>query len=676
MINSILHKTVAVILVCIATTVLEVSAKDFEIDLFEIDNFDTTANAPGTTEYDPNGDKCALIKVQTTLRNIRFDAGYNYVKPVAQNSEHPAEIWLYVSPGTRRISLQHAEAGSITDYDLGMRLESGRTYRMGLTNVEVNMVSADYDNPVNLTIHTIPGGATVAINGVPLVTDRNGFANMKMAGGRHTFRASAPMHHTLDGRMELNNPEESLYIELAKAYGWVAVPLTDDYLKGATVLIDSNEVGTVPLSDFAVPSGRHTVTVRQNLYEDWKTNIEMRDTLPLTLTPHLTPDFGMVLLHLPSVPDLVLQLDGKKVDFDSGRKKTEFNRPVNSGDHVFTISRPNHYPYEIHFTLPRDGSVELTAREPEPITGAMQLFTSPAGAEVWIDGEKQQGVTPLSVNDIIIGDHKVEYKRKGCRPETLTVTVTENGNTQSNTSLRDYFTINVLTNPAGAALYLNGMSKGITPVEISGDAGNYELKFIKDKYVTKKKTYTLDGNSPGIMEVKLQRNLVPSWEFYFLADYRFISTSMMDVGLGFYAENVNFEISYTLGFSKETFYENSSESSSFNMKPQGLNIKAGYGISIPGRFRITPRLGFTYLNFAADSVSYEYMDFDSVNSFSIEIGANCGFSLCRGVRIFAEPYYAFAVGKNDAMKMLSNASEIITNYAEGFHLSAGIQFFF
>ncbi len=57
--------------------------------------------------------------------------------------------------------------------------------------------------------------------------------------------------------------------------------------------------------------------------------------------------------------------------------------------------------------------VEVTARS----RGKVRIETAPAGAEVWIDGRKAPGVTPLEV-DVRLGDHFVTARRFRFEPHT------------------------------------------------------------------------------------------------------------------------------------------------------------------------------------------------------------------------------------------------------------------
>ena len=80
--------------------------------------------------HDQNGNVCALIKVETTQKGFTFDVG---VLGVVSVVEQPAEIWVYVPFGIRKITIQHPQLGILRDYPIPFAIEKGRTYKMKLS---------------------------------------------------------------------------------------------------------------------------------------------------------------------------------------------------------------------------------------------------------------------------------------------------------------------------------------------------------------------------------------------------------------------------------------------------------------------------------------------------------------------------------------------------------------
>ena len=53
---------------------------------------------------DHNGKKCAIIKVENSNTGFAFDTGTLAVQKVEQKT---GEIWVYVQPGVRKMSISH-----------------------------------------------------------------------------------------------------------------------------------------------------------------------------------------------------------------------------------------------------------------------------------------------------------------------------------------------------------------------------------------------------------------------------------------------------------------------------------------------------------------------------------------------------------------------------------------
>ena len=117
---------ILVLLLCI--TVMQ--AQSLSVQSFRLDEADLTANTAGTMVMDQNGQKCALIKVETTLTGFSFDAGS---LGVVKTEQKVGETWVYVPEGVKRLSIFHDGYMPLRDYDLGMTLRRARTYVLTLT---------------------------------------------------------------------------------------------------------------------------------------------------------------------------------------------------------------------------------------------------------------------------------------------------------------------------------------------------------------------------------------------------------------------------------------------------------------------------------------------------------------------------------------------------------------
>ena len=135
-------------------------AQELRVTDFYMDQSDLTANQLGTTVFDQNGEKCALIKIITTGTDFRFDVGSLGVKKVEQKT---GEIWLYVPYGIKKIKLNHQKYG-YCEYPVNVGIEKARTYVMKLFTKAVSEGGAE--NFGQITINSDPDGAEVYLDGI------------------------------------------------------------------------------------------------------------------------------------------------------------------------------------------------------------------------------------------------------------------------------------------------------------------------------------------------------------------------------------------------------------------------------------------------------------------------------------------------------------------------------
>lgn len=114
---------------CFLLLAYNLAAQSISVASFSMLENDLTANTEESIVYDQNGDKCALIKVETTQTDFSFDAGQ---LGIVKTEQHTAEIWLYVPAGVKRITISHQQFGVLRDYELGLAVKKAKTYLLKL----------------------------------------------------------------------------------------------------------------------------------------------------------------------------------------------------------------------------------------------------------------------------------------------------------------------------------------------------------------------------------------------------------------------------------------------------------------------------------------------------------------------------------------------------------------
>lgn len=104
-------------------------AQNLSITSFAVAENDLTAMNSTTRRVDQNGNRCALLKIETTETGLSFDTGMIGIVDIEY---HPGEIWIYVPKGTRKITVSHRRHGVLRDWQFPYPVESARTYILRL----------------------------------------------------------------------------------------------------------------------------------------------------------------------------------------------------------------------------------------------------------------------------------------------------------------------------------------------------------------------------------------------------------------------------------------------------------------------------------------------------------------------------------------------------------------
>ena len=386
------------------------------VQSFYLAETDLTANTPGTIVHDQNGNVCALIKVETTQKGFTFDVGVLGVMSVV---EKPAEIWVYVPFGVRKITIQHPQLGMLRDYQIPCAIEKGRTYIMKLMTGMVKTVVEYAQTKQFLYVTLDPADAILEINGKIKATEGGAYQEL-MPFGKYTYKAYCQNYHDLAGIVEISDTDKKheLNIKLKPAFGHLSVLGTaQSDLDGAAVYVDEKYVGRVPVRNMLLTSGTHSIRVIKEMYEAYNATFTISDEENKQLTPRLAADFADVTL---------LTADGAEIYINDELKgRTSWKGKLASGSYMFESRKEGHMPYKMSYDITRmdqDKSIHIQA--PTPIYGSLVISSTPGKAKVSING-KAAGETPMFVSRQIIGTHIVDVVLDGYKKQTKTVTVSE-----------------------------------------------------------------------------------------------------------------------------------------------------------------------------------------------------------------------------------------------------------
>ena len=643
---------------------------------FMSDEKDLTANTHGTMRLDLNGDKCALIKIETTQHNFTFDVGYVGITEVEkQNANHPGEIWLYVPHGVKCISIQHPLLGTIRDYDFGLRVKPAKTYILKLTTDQVNTTVVDYSNSQYLVLDVYPKDAEVYFNGIQFELNSNGKLEIPLSFGIHNYRVTAKGYHTFEGNVVIKDKEnkQNLSVRLKQAFGYFTVNSPTDEFNGADVYVDDASVGKLPLNRITLESGNHNVKIYKELYAPYSADFTIADSSFVSVTPVFEPNFANVTIMTADEAEI----------FDNGNLigVGKWQGRLEAGNHTIEVKKAGHRTVtkSISFVCGERRMISIEA--PTPIYGFLKITSSPSGAEVFIDG-KEVGVTPVVNSRLLVGEHEIELRKEGYRREIEVVDIVENEISTLSKELVDYCGAKICANVA-AEVYIDGVKQGVTPYTLNLVAGTYTLELKAEGYSSFLKKIRLDATTEDI-HVKMHRNLVSDTEIYVQAGYNPVSFQSWDVGIGVYLLKLNLELNYTVGMPKKEKVDVSYGALLSEPKkyiPAGFNFKLGYGLRCSNRMRITPQIGMQFISLKEDFADFFNMSSNSdffssyARTASMTFGARMSLAILPWLGFSVSPEYALPIYRSEGYKALSDISSDINRLNRGFYCTFNVNVF-
>lgn len=647
-------------------------AQKMSVANFYLAETDLTANTEGTIVYDQNGDKCALIKVETTQRGFTFDGGS---LGIAKVEEHPGEIWLYVPHGLKRLTISHPQLGILRNHDLGLSVQKARTYILQLTTDKVLTAVFDDTQTQMLELTVSPSNAEVIINGMRETPDENGRIVRKLSFGSYNCRVLAENYHTYEGTITINDPNSRhiVHIALKQAFGYLQIMADDNDFEGAEVYIDDNKVGTLPMMErMPIRSGTHKVTISNPLYLPFESNVTIQDSSVYQLRPDkLVSNHAMVTVE--AAADATVWIDNENKGIGTWRG------PLTIGNHVIECRKNGHRSTSKQVNIASTNAVTFSCEPPQPIYGALHATSVPSDADVYIDGEKV-GTTPFLTQTVLIGEHNIQFVKDGYKSEERTIVVNEGESRQLSVELSNFCNIHLTSTPSLSMVYLNNEYKGVTPLNIQTVSGMHDLRLQKEGYTDYHKNVRLDASSSN-MHVKLRRNHIKRNEFYVGAAYRMNALTGIEYGVGCYISNINMEFGIiTSGkeSDKVYWYRDGSEAmpTSTTYDIGGYSARIGYGFRLGNRMRLTPQLGINHVVLKENTENDDYYTHaDGAYSTKGVVALNLDWALGSWLKLSLAPEYSVPMSKSDGYKTLNSIIDI-EKLSSGFSMKLGAYLYF
>ena len=309
-----------------------------------------------------------------------------------------------VTPGAHKIKIQHGSLIAEKEIDVN---SSNIFFR-----IDLNQETA---RPQYVVFQIEPKEAIVVVDGKKQIPDAYGIVKFVLNNGSYSYDISAKDHHNESGTFVVDGKKVEKIVSLRPAYGYAKIPGTET-LRGANIFIDGVLIGQAPVTSGKLSSGVHSVSIVKDMYKSHEGQITISDNQTTEYAPILVADFANVSLTAGEGFDIYINNEYKS--------KSSWSGVLATGSYIFEARREGYR----STTLTKE-IVATSARQsyalptPTPILGSINIDSTPAMADVYVDG-KLAGRTPL-MQDIIIGKHEVVLRKGDLVSEKQSVNIVE-----------------------------------------------------------------------------------------------------------------------------------------------------------------------------------------------------------------------------------------------------------
>ena len=431
---------------------------------------------------DINGEKCALIKVlinNIDIYKILFETKGIEVKKIEKKP--PTQIWVYVSPQTQGLVITTAGYGNINYYDFPTGpLKSTKTYIMDLrTDIKLKLVEEKIEEEfVILKISPEDKGVEVWIDGIkkgltPLQTTPT------LKPGIHQIKLIKNLYHNLDTNINVVfNGGNSFNFTLKPKFGKLKINSINEITDCQVLLNEEERCTTLPCTIDKIKSGTQHLVIKKDLYADFNENFEMTDGA-FKIIDNLTLKPIYATINLRTNPSNAAIYINKNNVSNKGELK---NYKVNSGNYFIEAKLKNYKDFQKNIILKEQENYTETIQL-EPQVGSISIETDPIECEIYLNGIKQNRLTPVVLRNIQVGSYQLELKKEGFTSIKKLIEIKEGETNKVIEKLIAGITIPIITEPSNASIEIDGIYLGISPISYKFTIGkNYNIKITKENY--------------------------------------------------------------------------------------------------------------------------------------------------------------------------------------------------
>jgi formylglycine-generating enzyme required for sulfatase activity len=421
---------------------------------------------------DQNGEKAALIKVETTETGFTFQGGM--LGMVGDTEQKVAEIWVYVPKGAQRITIMHPRLGALRDYAYPITIEAATVYIMELAIAPTTIIEPEAETQW-LVVTSIPDGADVYIDNIHKGQTP---VQMEMNTGTYSYRIEKPLYHLKAGRVALTIAERATINEtLDPNFGYLKITTQPE--SGAEITINGNKLQqTTPHTTDRMPAGEYQITVSRSMFHSETRTVTIGEGKTEEVLLTLKPDYGLLRVVTNPEPGAEVMINGNRHS-----SKTPFTTErLRAGNYELSVSLPMYHPETREVTIGEGKTTEVVF-DLRPSFGVVSVSTKPeSGAEVLVNGISTGKTTPCDLERLPTGQHQITVRKEWYQPKTIAVKITDGLSDHFEIEMEPTYGILNVTAEHEAEIFIGDDSKATSKWEGRLIAGWYTVEARKDKY--------------------------------------------------------------------------------------------------------------------------------------------------------------------------------------------------
>lgn len=454
-----LYLSIFFLLLCL----LDNHAQKLNVESFVAKTNDITARTQ--PRQDINGKDCALVKVRLATNKALFSG--NIVGNVDYNT---SEYLVYMAQGSKRLTIKLEGYlpldVSFQEYSINS-LEGKTVYILTLSGVTGNQqLEVPQTKTGWIILDSEPSGASVYINDE--FVGNTPLNNYKQAYGTYQYKLESPNYYPATGVIELNAGKFEQKVVLKPAFGSISVKSS---IAGAKILLDGKNTGKQsPATLTEIPSGVHTISLQLDKYAPMQQEVTVEDGHAASVSLTLDARFARITIN---------SLDGAEI-YSNGKLigKGRVSEDMMEGYYDLEARLDHHKSVTKQIQVVA-GQPQDIILNPVPKYGSLDIVSKPHNAIVMIDG-KEMGTTPLTVSQLIEGEHQMVVSSEGYTKATRTINIVENESAMVEVSLSKASQNKSMESDLSkqsVKMKLTGVIGGMAVFEMNGNEGWYRMTY-------------------------------------------------------------------------------------------------------------------------------------------------------------------------------------------------------